>query len=186
MKSPRLFWIVFTVLTAVAVHLAYILFVPHNQLSTAIAGIAGEDGMNRLVIVDRQPAGVNMAAYDKELAYAVCPFDLSSGLVTIKAQVPNQYWSLEVYGARGQTVYTLNDRQAPRRQLEIVLHDDDPDPRAIVSAANSANRSLDSISVLTGGTTGAAILRSAAAGPLERRRAMDAFAMSSCAVHSNN
>jgi uncharacterized membrane protein len=186
MRSPRLFWIVFTALTALAVHLAYILFVPHNQLSTALAAIAGEEGMNRLVIVDGQPASFNMAAYDKELAYAVCPFDLSSGLVTIRAQVPFQYWSLEVYGARGQTLYTLNDQQAPRRQLEIVLHDDDPDPQAIVSAANSANRSLDSISVLTGGTNGVAILRSAAAGALERRRALDAFAMSSCAVQQNN
>ena len=180
MRSSRFFWFMFTALTAVAVHLAYILFVPHNQLSTALAAIAGDNGPNHLVQLGQQPAGAGTAAHDKELAYAICTFDLSSGPVEIKAQVPYQYWSLEVYGARGQTVYTLNDQQAPRRQLEIVLHDDDPDPQAIVAAANSVNWSLDSISVLTGGTTGVAVLRSAAAGTLERRRAMDAFAMSAC------
>lgn len=180
MKSPNAFWLMFGLLTAVAMHLAYVLFIPASQLSDGISALRQGDGSNRLVIAEPGNAAAAFAAHQAELAYAVCAFDLSAGPVEIKARVPDQYWSIEVYGERGNSIYTLNDTQAPRRQLSVVLYDENPDPQAIVDAANSTSRGLNSITVLTGATTGIAVLRSAGAGKLERQRALDAFAGSSC------
>jgi uncharacterized membrane protein len=180
MNSSRTFWLIFGLLTAVAVHLAYILFVPPGQLNDRIAALIGEAGTNRLVVAEDGSAAAALASHRGELAYAICAFDLSRGPLEIKARVPDQYWSIEVYGPRGNTIYTLNDIQAPRRQLSIFLHDENPDPQAIVEAAKSNNRGLNAITVLTGTTTGIAVLRSAGAGALERRRALDAFNASSC------
>ena len=180
MRSPYAFWVIFGMLTALAMHLAYALFVPASQLNEGVAALLESFGPNRLVIAEPGNAAGALAAHEAELAYAVCVFDLSSGPLEIKARVPDQYWSIEIYGNRGNSLYTLNDTQAPRRQLSVVLYDDNPDPQAIVDAANSSNRGLNTITVLTGTSTGIAVLRSAGAGKLERQRALDAFADSSC------
>ena len=180
MNSSRTFWLIFGLLTAVAVHLAYILFIPQSQLNDRIAALISEAGNNKLVVAQEGTAAAALASHRAELAYAVCAFDLSGGPLEIKAKVPDQYWSIVVYGPRGNTIYTLNDMQAPRRQLSIFLHDENPDPQAIVEAAKSSNRGLNAITVLTGTTTGVAVLRSAGAGALEQRRALDAFSASSC------
>lgn len=180
MRSPNAFWVIFGMLTALAMHLAYALFVPASQLKDGVSALLESHGPNRLVIAEPGNAASAFAAHGAELAYAVCAFDLSSGPLELKARVPDQYWSIEVYGQRGNSLYTLNDKQAPRRQLNLVLHDDNPDAQAIVEAANSGNRGLNTITVLTGTTTGIAVLRSAGASKLERQRALDAFADSSC------
>ena len=135
---------------------------------------------HHFVVAEDGTAAAALTSHRSELVYAVCAFDLSRGPLEIKAKVPDQYWSLEIYGPRGNTIYTLNDMQAPRRQLSMYLHDDNPDPQAIVEAAKTNNRSLNAITVLTGSTTGIAVLRAAGANPLERRRALDAFNASSC------
>lgn len=180
MNTSRAFWILFGVLTAVAVHLAYILFIPASQLEDRIMAVRDEAGANKLLVAESGNAAASFAEFPKENMYAVCAFDLSGGPVQIKAQIPEHYWSVEIYGPRGGTVYTLNDQQAPRRQLTLVLYDDDPDPQAIVNAANSTSRALNSIAVLTGNTRGLAVIRSSGASFLERRRTQDAFAASSC------
>ena len=132
MNSSRTFWLIFGLLTAVAVHLAYILFVPQSQLNDRISALVAEAGTNRLVVASDDTAAAALASHRNELAYAVCAFDLSRGPLEIKARVPDHYWSLELYGPRGNTIYTLNDMQAPRRQLSFFLYDDNPDPQAIV------------------------------------------------------
>jgi len=180
MNSSRTFWLIFGLLTAITVHLAYILFIPQSQLNDRIAALTAEAGSNRLVMAADDTAAAALASHRGELAYAVCAFDLSGGPLEIKARVPDQYWSIEVYGPRGNTIYALNDTQAPRQRLSIFLHDENPDPQAIVEAAKSGNRGLNAITVLTGATTGIAVLRSAGANLLERRRALDAFNASSC------
>ena len=182
MNTSRPFWIMFGILTAVAVHLAYILFVPASQLKDQTARLIDEAGANKLLIAERGNAAMGFAEFPGELVYAVCAFDLASGPLVMRAQVPDQYWSIDIYGPRGDTVYTLNDQQAPRKQLSIELHDADPDPQAIVNAANSTGRNMNAITVLTGTRTGIVVLRSAGAGPVEQQTAIEAFKASACSV----
>ena len=185
MNSSRTFWGIFTLLVAVAAHLSYILFVPSSQLKAKMSEIAEANGINTLAIGTPGSPTHSLAEYPSELVYAVCPFDLTSGPQRIRATVPEQYWSLEVYNARGGTIYTLNDQQAPRRQFSLYLSEDDPEPQAIVNAANSLGSSANSITVLTGTQTGVVEIRSAAASPLEAARSMEALGSTSCEVVKN-
>lgn len=182
MNTSRAFWIFFGVLTALAVHLAYILFIPASQLKDQSAAIVDQAGANKFMIAEADNAAMAFAEFPGELVYAVCVFDLESGPVIMRAQVPDQYWSIDIYGPRGETVYTLNDTQAPRKQLTLELHDADPDPQAIVNAANSTGRNMNAITVLTGTQSGIVLMRSAGAGPVERQAAIEAFRASSCLV----
>jgi len=182
MNTSRAFWILFGVLTALAVHLAYILFFPASQLADQTEKLMEEAGANKLQIAERDNAAMGFAEFPGELVYAVCAFDLASSPLVMRAQVPDQYWSIDIYGPRGETVYTLNDQQAPRQQLTLELHDADPDPQAIVNAANSTGRNMNAITVLTGTRTGIVIMRSAGAGPVERQAAIEAFRASACSV----
>jgi hypothetical protein len=54
MNTSRAFWIVFGVLTALAVHLAYILFVPASQLADQTEKLIDEAGPNKLQIAESE------------------------------------------------------------------------------------------------------------------------------------
>jgi len=182
MTSTRSFWALFTVLTAIAAHLCYILFVPAQQFQTKLETILAENGINTLARAAPGTAAASIAEYPNELTYALCLFDLSTGPLHINTRVPDQYWALEVYNQRGGTIYTLNDKQAPRKQFSLYLYDDDPDPEAIVNAANSVGSSINSITVLTGTQTGIVVIRSAAANRLEAARSAEALQHTSCSL----
>ncbi len=184
MSSTRVFWGIFTALTAIAAHLCYVLFVPSSQLQSRLDAIISETGINTLTIARKERASFSMAEFPAELVYAVCPFDLENGSLRLLALIPDQYWAFEVFDGRGNAIYTLNDQQAPRRNLQIFLHNEDPGPQAIVEAANAIGNKGDSIAVLTGSRTGVIVLRTAGATTLERTRAHAALSGSSCALVS--
>jgi uncharacterized membrane protein len=51
-----------------------------------------------------------------DLAYSICVFDLAQGLVAIDAFVPPQrYWSLSVFDANTDNIFSVNDRAASGR-----------------------------------------------------------------------
>lgn len=51
-----------------------------------------------------------------DLAYSICVFDLSKGPVAIDAFVPPQrYWSLSVFDANTDNIFSVNDRTATGR-----------------------------------------------------------------------
>ena len=181
MTSSRVFWVFFTVLVAIASHLSYVLFVPANQLQNKINAVVNEHGVNQLAFAIAGSAAAQIVQHPDELVYAVCPFDLSRGPLLISSRVPDDYWSLEVYNERGGTIYTINDQQVPRKQFNLELYDDDPDPQTIVNTAQSSSSS-SLITILTGSTKGVVIIRSAGATQLERTRSLEALKSSSCSV----
>lgn len=51
-----------------------------------------------------------------DLAYSICVFDLSKGPVAIDAFVPPQrYWSLSVFDANTDNIFSVNDRAVSER-----------------------------------------------------------------------
>jgi uncharacterized membrane protein len=57
-----------------------------------------------------------------DLLYSIARFDVSERPLQIRAAVPDgTYWSLSFYGANTDNFWTINDRQAHSKQVEIVL-----------------------------------------------------------------
>ena len=180
MNSSRTFWMVFMLLCAVGAHLAYILFVPTGQMRAHLEHIADEAGSNRLIVAKTDNAAGVLATYSGELAYAMCVFDLSNGPLRVSAQIPDQFWSIELYDLRGGTLYTLDDRQIKRKQLTFIVRAETPDTDTLVDVSSDQPTEKSAISVLAGAEAGVVVLRSAAASELEKYRALAAFRNSSC------
>ncbi len=121
--SGRLFWFTAALLLAIAVHLAYILFVPRQQMAAMMDQFSALAGVNKLAVVAPEALDRVLPEADPALAYAVCVFDLSAGPVLVKAKIPFGYWLVSLYAPNGDSFYSLNSRQADVKSLDVVIRD---------------------------------------------------------------
>lgn len=117
----RLFWFTAALLLGIAVHLAYVLFVPRQQMEAMISRFSALAGVNRLAVLSPEAVDRILPEADPALAYAACVFDLSAGPVTVKAKIPLGYWLISLYAPNGDSFYSLNNRQADVKQLDLVI-----------------------------------------------------------------
>ncbi|RJG45905.1 MULTISPECIES: DUF1254 domain-containing protein [unclassified Mesorhizobium] len=52
---------------------------------------------------------------------AACRFDLTDGVVQVRAQGDMPFWSVSVYNRAGQNIYSFNDRTTTDRSLNFVV-----------------------------------------------------------------
>jgi len=119
--SGRLFWFTAALLLGLAVHLAYILFVPRQQMEARMAQFSALAGVNKLAVLEPRVLDRILPEADPALAYAACVFDLSPGPVVVKATIPAGYWLVSVYAPNGDSFYSLNSRQADVKTLDLVI-----------------------------------------------------------------
>jgi len=119
--SGRLFWFTAALLLGIAVHLAYVLFVPRQQMEAKMGQFSALAGVNKLAVLTPEAVDRVLPEADPALAYAVCVFDLSGGPVTVKAKIPRGYWLVSLYAPNGDGFYSLNSRQAGVRRLDLVI-----------------------------------------------------------------
>jgi uncharacterized membrane protein len=117
----RLFWIVCTGLCALALHLAYILFMPGVEMGNLIQRFAAEKGSNDLALLLPEEARAFFKADYPEMVTAACAFDAAGGPVTIDAAIPDSYWTISIYAAGGELLFTLDDRQAGLDRMRFVV-----------------------------------------------------------------
>lgn len=117
----RLFWIVTTALAALALHLAYVLFVPGMEMGNLIQRFAAEKGSNDLALLLPDEARIFFKADYPEMVTAACAFDAAKGPVTIDAAIPDSYWTISIYAAGGELLFTLDDRQAGLDRMRFVV-----------------------------------------------------------------
>ena len=119
--SGRLFWFTVAALLAIAVHISYILFVPRLQMDTKMSEFTRLAGVNHLMVVQPDKLQSVLPDADPSLAHAICVFDLSAGPVVVKAKVPTAYWLISFYAPNGDGFYSLNNRQADVRNLNLMV-----------------------------------------------------------------
>jgi len=119
--SSRLFWFTAALLLGIAVHLAYILFVPRQQMDAMMGQFSALAGINKLAVLTPEAVDRVLPEADPALAHAVCVFDLSAGPVVVKAKIPSGYWLVALYAPNGDSFYSLNSRQAGVNSLDLVI-----------------------------------------------------------------
>jgi uncharacterized membrane protein len=55
------------------------------------------------------------------MLHSVCRFSLANGPVRVRAEFPDEFWSVAVFDRRGRNVYSLNDRAAERSRLDVAI-----------------------------------------------------------------
>lgn len=121
-------WVFPSVAGLAALFLAYqvtLALVPGVLMLLAIDRVSADGGVNRMAHVplatDRSRAVVRPSP---DLAYSVCPVDLSKGPVRIFARVPGKltpYWSLSVFDAQTNTAFVRNNHQNGEQAIMVIL-----------------------------------------------------------------
>ncbi|WP_407047997.1 hypothetical protein [Methyloraptor flagellatus] len=104
------------------IHVVTVLGVPHFAERDAWARVAafGPDG--RFNAIPRVAPGVKpLPGIDPAMAHAVCRFSLAKAPVRIKAELPDNYWSIALYDRAGLVVYSLNDRAAEQKPIDVLI-----------------------------------------------------------------
>ncbi|MBE7183636.1 MAG: DUF1254 domain-containing protein [Methylobacterium mesophilicum] len=117
------------------VHVAMLLLLPSLSQRDAWTALSAAAPLYETVAQDRAPAALGR---DPFLSSAACRFDLSDGPVTVTAEGTVPFWSVSVYGRRGQNLYSLTDRALAGRLAIMLLdpsqaaaqHGAEPDPEA--------------------------------------------------------
>lgn len=111
--------------TAALAHLLTVWAVPRVAMYVVMNGREARamDMRNRAVFVPPVTARSRTVVMPSpDLLYAVCVFDVSQGAVHVTAnpQLPT-YWSIALYAANSDNFFTLNDRQAAGKPVDLWL-----------------------------------------------------------------
>ncbi|MTH95573.1 DUF1254 domain-containing protein [Roseibium sp. RKSG952] len=104
------------------VHILVILTVPQNVSHSAYATLAdfGPDLAFNL-LPDVTPGSEPLPALDPAMKHAACRFQLDQGPVKFTASIPAPFWSIGLFNASGETVYSLNNRTAGSETLSMLV-----------------------------------------------------------------
>lgn len=102
------------------IHIVIILLVPHYATSDVWSHASRIGPEYRFtVITDAQSRSITQS--DPMFAVSICRFDLSDGIVRIRSQGAVPMWTLSVADKRGQTLFSLNDRNAVAGKLDVTI-----------------------------------------------------------------
>jgi uncharacterized membrane protein len=117
-----LLWLLGGLILGATVHLATILILPRTATRDAYARLAPIVPVNAFTLLPApQPDQAAVPFMDPAFATAVCRYDLAKGWVKLTAPVSQAYTSVTFYTRTGVAYYSINDRAAGRRIVELDL-----------------------------------------------------------------
>ncbi|RUU45776.1 DUF1254 domain-containing protein [Mesorhizobium sp. M6A.T.Ce.TU.002.03.1.1] len=109
-------------LGAGVVHIIVLLLVPEFSERDAWSRLAMASDLYRMTRLDAEAGGTPVVKSVDPLFYAAaCRFDLSEGMVRIKAPGNVPFWSVSVYDRGGHNIYSFNDHSATGRVLDSIV-----------------------------------------------------------------
>ncbi|WP_349360062.1 DUF1254 domain-containing protein [Stappia sp.] len=163
------------------VHVAAVMSVPAVVPQTAHARVAvfGPDGVfNRLP--ETRAGAEPLPLLDPQMLHAACRFDLARGPLRIEAALPPPFWSFALFNARGEAVYSLNDRTSGNDgRLDVLVLT----PQQLSLLRENPPPGLEDLIVIeTAEIQGYALLRAFDGDPLNRARIIAELEAARCAT----
>ncbi len=121
MWMARAYWIAVALAAAVATHAAFVLFVPAYWFSQQVHQIAGSNGQNSFFILPPEDQARLFPGLPHNGVTGVCVFDVSKGDVTLSADLPDGFWVTTIYTDRGESIYSVNNRQSGANIFNVTL-----------------------------------------------------------------
>ncbi|MEI9995707.1 MAG: DUF1254 domain-containing protein [Rhizomicrobium sp.] len=124
-------WIAATLLVAVAVHAASVLYLPQLIMWRTVTAIGRAGGVNRMVHGRRPTAAARgVVRPSPDLLYSTCVYDLdeAGGGLWVRAHgMPHTYWSVSLFDMQTDNFYVVDDRQAKDGTLDLLIEAPDWD-----------------------------------------------------------
>lgn len=104
------------------VHIISIFALPQLAQNDAYARLSGLGKTNEIVqVADPTPFDSLLPRLDPGFVFAACIFDLSRGPLSISVPTTPDLTSVAFYTRQGRVFYSLNDRAAARRSIDLQL-----------------------------------------------------------------
>lgn len=120
--SGKFFWLVLLVIFSVVGHLGYVLFVPEYKMGKKMEELASVTNEAGFKIIPANIARSLFPGDDPTLVNAICAYDTNKESVKISTVDHVGYWSLSIYSKKGDSYYSINDRQTLGANLQINVH----------------------------------------------------------------
>jgi uncharacterized membrane protein len=104
------------------VHIVVLLLVPEFSERDAWSRMATASDFYKMTRLDAEAGGAAVVKSVDPLFYAAaCRFDLTEGMVRVKAPGNVPFWSVSVYDRGGHNIYSFNDHSATGGMLDTVV-----------------------------------------------------------------
>ncbi|TIN38171.1 MAG: DUF1254 domain-containing protein [Mesorhizobium sp.] len=104
------------------VHIIVLLLAPEFSERNAWSRLAMASNLYRMTRLDAEAGGTpGVKSVDPLFYAAACRFDLSDGMVLVKAPGNVPFWSVSVYDRSGHNIYSFNDHSATGRVLDSIV-----------------------------------------------------------------
>jgi uncharacterized membrane protein len=104
------------------VHIVVMFLVPEFSERDAWSRLAMASDLYKMTRLDAEAGGAPVVKSVDPLFYAAaCRFDLTDGLVRIRAPGDVPFWSASVYDRNGHNIYSFNDHNANGEKLDAVV-----------------------------------------------------------------
>lgn len=115
-------WLIFTLGLAGFVHLAAIIIFPSVVLHRVADQVETEVGVNQVALPPATSPAMALADRPSpDLLFAVCSYNVAGAPVRVTSPVSDTFWSLGLYDVDTKRFFSLNERQAGGRRVELVL-----------------------------------------------------------------
>jgi len=167
-----------TLMLAAIVHILVVFSIPDSVTHTAFSDAAafGPDRQFN-VLPQVLPGQEPLPDLDPAMEHAVCRFQLADGPIQFTATIPAPFWSIGLFDAGGQTIYSLNNRTAGSDTLSLLILS--PDQLSILRQ-NPPENLEDLIVIETQAAEGLALLRAFVPHPVQDREIRSALAAAAC------
>lgn len=107
---------------AVVIHILVVFGIPLNVRHSAYGNIAthGPDRQFNL-LPDVRPQEEALPDLDPAMKHAACRFQLADGPILFDAGIPTSFWSIGLFNAAGEALYSLNNRTAGADRLSMLV-----------------------------------------------------------------
>ena len=117
----NLYWVIAAATLAVIVHISMVLFAPGFLFDRNLDRLASDVPDNKFFILPREAQKKIFPEYPAGTVFGLCRFNLSSGPITLDANLPDGIWNLTVYSRFGKTLYTVTDKQSGLNKFSLQL-----------------------------------------------------------------
>lgn len=115
-------WVLGGLVLGGIIHIVTVLGLPRFAPEPAYQRIGAFAIDGQFTLLPRARPGVMpLPLLDPAMEHAVCRFSLSQGPIRIRADMPDLYWSVGLFDAAGLNVYSLSDRAAEQKPIDILV-----------------------------------------------------------------
>lgn len=106
---------------AALLHLVIILSLPHFTGRDAATRVAAEGDLEKFYLLDATDDDAGLSNDDPFVRTAVCSFDVEENPVRLTAKGNVPFWSVALYDAASNEVFSMNDRTSVEGALDILI-----------------------------------------------------------------